>query len=325
MTLRPASAPNQETVPCELCGAPQAERFLAVRDWDSGAPEEFWLVRCPRCGLLYLNPRPTPTRMAHYYPPGYASYRPRAIEDERWKLLRWMRRQRVGQRRRLVEQFSADQPGRLLDVGCSTGIFLADARDHGWAVHGVEPSPDVADYPRRRFGIPVFGGTLEAAGFASNWFDAVTLWDVLEHTHQPLATLGEVRRILQPGGVVALSVPNFRSLDRLVFGQFWIGYDAPRHLYVFSTDTLRALLSKAGFEVLCLRAGFGGYFGTVLSIKRWANHYIQSRAIQRALYTLLDAHGARLPVQPVFSLLDWMGWGNELVGVARKPLDDGTT
>jgi 2-polyprenyl-3-methyl-5-hydroxy-6-metoxy-1,4-benzoquinol methylase len=145
------------------------------------------------------------------------------------------------------------------------------------------------------------------------------LWDVLEHTFEPLATLQQVNELLKPGGMIACTVPNERSLDRYLFGATWVGYDTPLHLTVFSPDTLRRMLHKAGFQVLHMQCGFGGYYSFTASLNIWLNRYISSRRMRHILLRLLYLPGMRFPLEPYFQILDWLGWGNELLVVACKP------
>ncbi|MFQ5580527.1 MAG: class I SAM-dependent methyltransferase, partial [Nitrospiria bacterium] len=302
---------------CPLCQADQTTQPLALRDWGYGGPGCFSMVRCLHCGVRYLNPRPTPTQMATYYPSHYTPYKT-AIEDEPWTLMRWMRRRKIVQKRRLVERFSKGDAGHILDLGCSTGIFLAEMKGAGWQAKGVELNAEAAAYAQRRFGLDVVVGRLLEVTLPIATFDVVTMWDVLEHTFEPLATLQQAHDLLKPGGIVACTVPNEHSFDRLLFGATWVGYDAPRHLTVFSPDTLRRALVKAGFQVLTLRCGFGGYFSFISSFTIWLNRNVSSRRVREALLRLVHLPGLRLPFAPFFGGLDWIGWGNELFVVGRK-------
>jgi SAM-dependent methyltransferase len=306
-----------EFVTCALCKADDAEPFLALRDLGSGLPGEFNLVRCRQCRLLYLNPRPSPREMAAYYPRDYRPYK-RAIADERWALMRWMRQRNIRRRRRAAERHAHRVPGQVLDVGCSTGIFLAEMEDAGWRGTGIETNQSAAAYARERLGLEVLGETLEQAELPGGSFDLITFWDVLEHMHDPLATLSHVHDLLQPGGIVVATVPNYRSLDRKLFGSAWIGFDAPRHLTVFAPDTLRRLLEQAGLDIVVLRCDFGGFFSFVASLRHWANATLPWPSMRKVLASATELPGLRLPTEPFFAVIDRTGWGSELAVVARK-------
>jgi SAM-dependent methyltransferase len=135
---------------------------------------------------------------------------------------------------------------RLLDVGCGRGDYLVHARGLGWDVTGIELDLGAAELARGQ-GIQVVPRPLAEGGFASGWFDAVTMNHVIEHFHDPWAALGETLRILKPGGLLWISTPNIDSPLHRRFGQSWRGLEAPRHLVLFCRTALRNLLRDAGF------------------------------------------------------------------------------
>lgn len=288
-----------------------------ARDLAFANPGEFPLVRCRQCGLIYLRIRPTSREIGRYYPPEYSPYRP-AIQDEPFFLMRWMRWRKVQRRRRIVERTSQRIPGRILDVGCSTGIFLDAMRQAGWETQGVEISSEAAHYARQRLGLDVFEGQLLEAHLPVGRFDAITFWDVLEHTFDPLETLREANRLLVNGGTLAMTLPNWESLERALFGRQWNGYDAPRHLYAFTWPVLRRLLKSAGFGEARMWCDLGGYFTFVASARLWLNEHVQTPSLRRAIMRIMGLHGARFPFEPFFRILDWLGRGGTLVVVARK-------
>lgn len=140
-------------------------------------------------------------------------------------------------------------PGRLLDVGCATGGFLHEARLAGCSILGVEPSPFAADMASRRLGIPLAPCTLSEAQLPSNHCDWITLWDVLEHLHDPVATVAETFRILKPGGLLLFSTGDAGSLWARLTGRFWPLLTPPQHLYYFTRHSVSLLLTQEGFTV----------------------------------------------------------------------------
>lgn len=314
----PADAPSAdlERVPCTRCGATQATVLYDLEDYLYQVPGHFASQRCDQCGLIYLSPRPVPQALARYYPDSYAPYRP-AIQDERSALMRFMRRRRIAARRRFVERF-ASAPGRLLDIGASTGIFLDEMRSHGWQVAGIELNEQAAAYARDRFGLDVVCAELSQTGLPAERYSLITLWDVLEHTYDPQAVLRQVWDRLAPGGVVAMTFPAWESLDRRLFGRTWIGYDAPRHLHIFTRPVIEAMLDEAGFQVEANRTTFGGYFTFITSLRTWLRARLRRGRLLATLETLMDLHGARFVFEPFFLLMDALGWGGVRVVVARK-------
>lgn len=306
-----------ETISCILCG--QSETRLAFRGKDRlGVTDEtFSIVQCQGCGLLYLNPRPTREEMGQYYP--YSQYKDEftpAIEDEPSVVSRLNRLYHMERLCRAVERVK--QEGQLLDVGCATGNFLDRMRRRGgWRVYGVEVHEEAARYAQERFGLEVFQGELEGARYAARSFDVVTLWNVLEHLHSPLDTLGEIRRLLKDDGVLILTVPNVESLDARLFGECWIGLDPPRHLYGFSARTLDRLLRKAGLATHETRFITGSYHSFTASLRlavskrSWPGQW---RAIVERMVISLPAHGLLLPYLRV---TEWCRRGAILTVYAR--------
>lgn len=235
-----AAAPEElelERVRCALCDAADGAPVLSGSDLRRGEPGRFTVVRCRRCGLAYLDPRPTPAAIARYYPPDYAPHRPgRPSAAERAYY-------------RLFRSLPVPPGSRVLDVGCGGGRYLLFLRGRGYRVSGVEPDADTARVLRRDFGLEVHTGELHDAPLEAGAFDAVTLWWVIEHTHDPLAVLGRAHRLLRPGGTLVVAAQNFASLARRLFGEYWHHVDIPGHLYQFEPATLSRALEKAGFEV----------------------------------------------------------------------------
>ena len=304
-----------EEVSCLFGHEGPAELLFERPDWWLGTAGRFAWYRCPTCGLRFLNPRPTLAEIDGYYPAEYAAYRP-AIAEERWRLMRWKRRRNL---QPLVKGIMdrSPSPGALLDVGCATGNFLAEMRRQGWRVQGVELKPEAAAYARQRLQLDVFTGDLLASPFPPDSFDVVTLWDVLEHTHDPVAILQKVYELLRPEGLLAFSIPDPDSAGAQTFGPYWIGYDAPRHLYLFSGDSLRLLLKKSQFNFLDQDYFLGTYHTWVASFQTWLNAHNYPSPVRASLERL-----SHLPIwapvtAPYFQYLNRAGKGSIVTVYAR--------
>ncbi len=161
-----------ELIPCNLCGADDADLLFYGRDRLHDLPGEFRIVRCRQCGLIYLNPRPIAGEIGRYYPADYHPY-VAPVRAAQHRVSRWDQRYGLYKRLRAV---AALQPrGRLLDVGCGTGDFITFAREQGWQVQGVELSESAAAFCRDQLDLPVVTGDLLAAGLPAGQFDVVTL------------------------------------------------------------------------------------------------------------------------------------------------------
>lgn len=139
----------------------------------------------------------------------------------------------------------------LLDVGCSSGVFMVAARARGFNAQGVEPAPRAAKSAKAA-GFPVFCGTLEQAAFPDRTFDAITILEVIEHLRDPVGLLRECRRILKADGVLAIGTGNACSLTMRVLGTDWDYLQIKRHgghVSFFSPRSIQVLAHKTGFAV----------------------------------------------------------------------------
>jgi SAM-dependent methyltransferase len=207
--------------------------------------EMFDVVECRGCGLRMTDPRPDARAIGRYYESDAYLPMSNAGGGALATTYRAVRRLTVRLRLGLVVRHASHAPGRLLDVGCGTGEFLAHARACGWDVAGVEPAARAADQAEgHRVAVH---RTMDLSTVADGPFDAITLWHALEHMHDPVAQLAQVRRLLAPGGCVVVAVPNHESVDAVAYGADWYAWDVPRHLWHFTPVTLGRLLAHAGF------------------------------------------------------------------------------
>ncbi|MGA9347700.1 MAG: class I SAM-dependent methyltransferase [Anaerolineae bacterium] len=292
-----------EEVNCDLCGANDTELVFEEQDRLHHLDGTFHLVRCRQCGLMYLTPRPTMEEMARYYPSDYHPYS--TLDDHPSVLVRLDHRYGVSKRCRAVIARSDVKEGRVLDIGCSTGSFLNAMRQRGnWEPYGVEINAEAANYARERLGLNVFAGTLTDAHYPDSFFDIITLWNVLEHLHQPRATLIEIARIIRPGGLLTISLPNPDCIEASFFERYWAGLDAPRHLYIFSRRTLEKMLALTGFEVEEITSFTGRHHVLALSLGFWLDEKVGS---DRRRYWLKRAMGSlplRLLTLPYYAIAD---------------------
>ena len=260
-----------ETTACLLCGSTRTHDQHSGPDYLMHLPGTFYLVRCEECGLIYQNPRPSLQQVGHYYPDDYGSYNSaqQGLRTRRG-LMRLVVQRGQAKRCRLLDRSVPAVPGRprrLLDVGCASGLFLEAMQQYGWSVEGVELNETAARTTSARLGVPVFAGPLEQAHYSDASFDAVTLWDVLEHLHDPLASLRELRRLLHPGGALFVRVPNADSYVARIWGRYWVGYDLPRHMTVFTPRTLLRALARTGFDWPLHMFSSASYLTTLHSLR----------------------------------------------------------
>jgi SAM-dependent methyltransferase len=226
-----------QTIDCPLCGG-SSHRTLFEK-------QGFTFVRCDDCRLVFVNPQVREDVVLE-------EYRTAATNDL-WFDVLTSERQLVLDREKFAEVLDLLEPyrggGRLLDVGCSIGLFLDLAREGGWSGVGLEFAPRALAYAREELGLEVLDVPLEEAGFEPESFDAVGLLSVLEHTNEPRRMLEDVARVLRPGGAVYVVVPNVESLACRVLHERARTFDGRNHLVYFSPATLTELFDRAGFDV----------------------------------------------------------------------------
>lgn len=242
-----------EHVRCNLCGADDAVMrypctvkqgesgdWRAFRCTHSGYGRHHTIVQCQQCGLVYTDPRPDGQDIVETY---QAVEDPLYIEEREGRVLTFEHHLKP------LERLAGPPNGRsLLDVGCYIGIFVEIAACHGWDAWGVEPSRWAVEQAQAR-GLHVVQGMLETADLPEEYFDVVTMWDVIEHVTDPLGTLQQAYRLLKPGGLVVVHTIDINSLFARLMGARW-PWLMEMHIYYFSRHTLRAMLEQCGFQVL---------------------------------------------------------------------------
>jgi 2-polyprenyl-3-methyl-5-hydroxy-6-metoxy-1,4-benzoquinol methylase len=306
------TAVTWEEPACLLCGrndcAPITEAADPIPEHAPGL--RFAVVRCRHCGLAYTNPRPNPATINRFYPRDYGPHRqPPRDTHHRAPSAFWTRvfGRPCPERRGSLPRAGAR---RLLDFGCGSGGYLKRMAALGWRVTGLDVAEHAVGVARDELGCDALAGSLPHPDLAPASFDVVTMWQSLEHVHDPLAILREVLRALVPGGTAVVAVPNFESVSSRLFGEHWVGLDLPRHLTHFTRDTLREMLRAAGFRVRSLR-------GLVHA------DWLRSSA-RRALAAGAGGAGSRFLLwKPAAKLVSWAsyaaGRAEALVAVAQRP------
>jgi SAM-dependent methyltransferase len=235
---------------CLLCGNSVAHSLFRASDrLYATTTREFAVVRCDQCGLVRLDPQPSPEELSLYYPRDYW-FAPDSSAASR--LEERYRRLVLGDHVRFVVRAlrSSGAVGPLLDVGSGGGLFLAMLRDRGFRAAGLDFSPQAAAVAWRQQGAPAVCAHLERAPFAAGRFAAITMFHVLEHLPDPRAYLASARTLLAPQGRLIVQVPNAACWQFRLLRAGWTGVDVPRHLYDFRARDLETLLESCGFEVL---------------------------------------------------------------------------
>jgi len=279
---------------CPVCGAHGLHIFQSAYDDRYGYPGTFPLQRCSVCRHVHLQVSFSPESMRDLY----SSYYPRSVfnvEDHRphkeisgfkaWfdgvksSTFRWV-------------------PGnvRVLDIGCGFGESLGYHLARGCDVYGVEADENirrVAD----RYGYKVHVGLFDPDAYEEDYFDYVTMDQVIEHVSDPVQTVKGIERVLKPGGLAILSTPNAQGWGARLFKSRWIHWHAPYHQQFFSMESMRITAEKAGFE------------------------FVESRTITNSAWLHYQwMHLLTIPVPGKPSMF-WSAGGR--VGIARRTLIKG--
>lgn len=209
---------------------------------------ETTVAECRSCSLSFLNPLPDERAMRPLYEKDYFD----AYRDAGQALPAESLSARF--RQRLLRVQKVREPGRVLEIGFGHASFLRFAREQGWDCFGIDVSDYAVRSAREQFGLNVMHGTLDDIDLPENSFDLVHMSHVLEHVAKPVRDLAKVRRLLKPGGIVIIEVPNefenlLGRLSRLI-GLRRRAYEVPStHVFFFTPASLQALIVHAGLKL----------------------------------------------------------------------------
>lgn len=224
---------------CMVCGNGEFSRMYFVNDTNEGVEGQWSIISCRYCGLGVLEPFPSQNEIAGFYVDQFYTKEGKRFRNWVEVLRRWLAHLRA----RTINSL-CPQRGRLLDFGAGAGHFAEVQRKAGWEVFAVDPySAAGPDNNRARL-----EDDRVVLDFPDGYFDAVTLWYVIEHLRNPVEAISEFHRVLRPGGILLLAQQDFGSLQARAFGPCWLFLDPPRHLWQFNENNLRRLVTDLGFE-----------------------------------------------------------------------------
>jgi 2-polyprenyl-3-methyl-5-hydroxy-6-metoxy-1,4-benzoquinol methylase len=328
---------------CPLCGDSRGEAFDAGEDsllpeinrylpvgvakFSSGYVN--FRRKCFACGLIYLAPRPASESLSQIYASWYGYAYKRVMTDPA----------HVAERRREFERYhlrmleaNCPRRGHLLDVGCGSGLFLGLAKQKGWKVTGIEFDSATANWGRQHEGVEdmrcgVLGDVLEKG----EAFDAITMFDYLEHTDRPGDDLDCLISHLAPGGILMIRVPNAGGWQARMMGSAWIAI-IPTHLSYFSRKVLADALLKRGLEICHLSATnyrteidilkqrvawFSARFRSTQPAALSGNEAVVAPGVGK-LAPALRRWLVSLAIEQVDHVGGWFGAGNNLTVITRK-------
>jgi 2-polyprenyl-3-methyl-5-hydroxy-6-metoxy-1,4-benzoquinol methylase len=279
-------------VPCNLCGADDFDilynagmldnikestiKNYTITDHTNSAPPR--IVKCRKCGLIYANPQPSVVQIETNYTDMVDNL---YLKEEKGR--------RESARSILHVLKRMNKSGRLLDIGCSAGFLIDEAKNFGWDVYGVDLSYWAVDFAKHKRGLQnVTQGTLTEVRYPDNFFDVVIMKDVIEHLINPKSELKEIYRILKPGGIICVNTPNIASLTSKILKARWWGINQA-HLYYFTWHyfawgSLHKMLNEVGLQPFRTKSHV-----RVFTFNYWISRFASyNKMIHRVLVFLME-------------------------------------
>ncbi|HOW24061.1 MAG TPA: class I SAM-dependent methyltransferase [Bacteroidales bacterium] len=233
---------------CPVCLTPLPDPVMELRDHFLTG-ETFHLLKCKQCGCGVTDPWPEEEELKRYYRSmDYISHSA-SSKGLINKLYLGIRIVTLRQKYRLICRLSRRSRGAILDVGCGSGELLHLFSKKHWIVSGIETDEQTRLEAVRKYHLPV-GDSRSLNEIRSGSCDVITLWHSLEHIARPSETLEQLRRILTPGGILLVAVPNHASLDAMIYGPCWAAWDVPRHLFHFTYHAMETLMRQHHFRII---------------------------------------------------------------------------
>lgn len=205
--------------------------------------DNFIIIRCLACDFIYVGNPPPESQMSKYYQKEY--YQGSIFKDY------------LGEKEIKIKYFielmqrirNFIPSGKLLDIGCAAGFLLESAKKY-FDVYGLELSNFSANYARNELGHKVFAGNLPQANYPADFFDCITMIDVIEHVYNPAEYLKEIWRILRKEGVLIISTGDASSINSRIKRINWELLSPPWHLSYFTRRCLIKQLIRTGFTIV---------------------------------------------------------------------------
>jgi 2-polyprenyl-3-methyl-5-hydroxy-6-metoxy-1,4-benzoquinol methylase len=232
---------------CPVCGSEKIDAVFKATD-HTVSKEVFNIVSCTSCTLRFTQDVPNAASIDPYYKSEDYISHTNTSKGIINRLYQFARKRTLANKRRLIEKSTGIQKGALLDVGCGTGSFINEMKQSGWQVTGLEP-----DDGARKIAAEIYNIRLEGMDqfykLPAGSFDVITLWHVLEHVHDLAKYVGRLKNLLKDDGRIFIAVPNYTSLDAIIYKEYWAAYDVPRHLYHFSPRSMETLMQQHGLKI----------------------------------------------------------------------------
>jgi len=232
---------------CPLCSSEKISFHLLCTDHFI-TKEDFEIYKCSSCSFEFTQDYPVEKEIGKYYESADYISHSDTSKGLYNKIYRLVRDVMLRRKKRMIQNATGLQKGTLIDIGSGTGHFGNIMKKEGWQVTGIEINEKARDFSSSHFGLEV-KSPAQISDLETNSFDCITLWHVLEHYHDPFKLSGEIMRLLKPGGLCLIALPNCSSFDSKYYRQFWAAYDVPRHLWHFNPSVFTLFAERAGFKL----------------------------------------------------------------------------
>lgn len=232
---------------CPGCGSTELADVFRVKDQTVSA-ELFQVVECRNCLLRFTQDIPAPAFIGRYYKSENYISHSHSAQGIINRIYYKVRKRTLVRKRKLIQTVTGKPAGRLLDIGSGTGLFAAEMKANHWAVTGLEPDEDAR-------AVALTGSKVELENMdrfyqlPAGSYDAITMWHVMEHVHDLQGYMVKLKELLAENGRLFIAVPNYTSVDALVYKENWAAYDVPRHLYHFSPTSMQQLVKLHGMKI----------------------------------------------------------------------------
>ncbi|MFO7665572.1 MAG: class I SAM-dependent methyltransferase [Desulfobacterales bacterium] len=209
-----------------------------MKKWDARKKiKSVTVLWCKNCGFGWQYPYPTEDELRNLYI-NQGLYHEKIVDETQGGFL---------ERIKKLNELKPEK-GNILDIGSGMGHFLMHAQEAGWSVEGVEPRVSASKYCYNNFGINVYNGLFEEWS-QKKLYDVITLWDVVEHVHNPFHIMNKSIDMLVPGGLLVMSIPNASGLPARCFKGNW-RYIMEPHINYFTMNFIKTFIKQKRLEVL---------------------------------------------------------------------------
>ena len=265
---------------CPWCNSENNSKFLELKDYFL-TQENFEILECNDCKLLFTTPCPAPDKIGDYYKSeDYLSHN----ESKKGivpKIYNLVKKVNIKNKFNITVNGQQTTDNSILDIGCGVGDFLNYAKEKGCNITGIEPSEDARKIAEEKLGTKIFSPE-ELQNIPNESFDIVTMWHVLEHVADLKTEIDHLERIVKKNGRLVLALPNYKSFDAEYYKDKWAAYDVPRHLNHFSSTSIKNIFDTTAFQLIDIKPlKWDSYYISMLS-EQYLKH---SNVLLKAMIT----------------------------------------